>query len=144
LINSQNCAFLAMYDRRNRETVLLRADAEALAHGAISWQAINDAADVDCFTVAGQAQLPPTRARDVRTQWTHFWGASHIRKVTGPRGSGSVAGVRFWERLRPGHVEPEDLVLEPGYHPDRSELVGADLSRQGITYQAARRGRRRN
>jgi eukaryotic-like serine/threonine-protein kinase len=146
LINSQSCAFLAMYDRRTRETVLLRADAEALAHGAISWQAINDAADVDSFTLAGQGQPPPTRSRDVRIQWTHFWGPSHIREVTGPRGPGSVAGVRLWERLRPGQVEPEDLVLEPGYHPDRSAqaTVGADLSRQGITYQAGRRGRRRN
>ena len=117
LINSQNCAFLAMYDRRTRDTVLLRADAEALAHGAISWQAKNDAADVDCFTLAGQGQPRPSRARDVRTQWTHFWGASHILDVTGPRSSGSIASVRLWERLRPGHIEPEDLVLESGLPP---------------------------
>ena len=31
LITSRNCAFLAMYERRTRETVLLRADADALA-----------------------------------------------------------------------------------------------------------------
>jgi eukaryotic-like serine/threonine-protein kinase len=139
LINSQNCAFLAMYDRPTRDTVLLRADAEALAKGAISWQAEKDAADVDCFTVAGQGPLPPTRARDLRSQWIHFWGDSHILDVTGPLGSRSVASVRFWERLRPGHIEPEDLVLEPS-----ALTVGADLSRQGITYQASRRGRRRN
>ncbi len=33
LITSRNCAFLAMYDRKTRETVLLRADADALAAG---------------------------------------------------------------------------------------------------------------
>jgi serine/threonine-protein kinase len=144
LINSHNCAFLAMYDRRTRDTVLLRADAEALARGAISWQAIEDAADVDCFVAAGEGQPPANRPRDVRSQWIHFWGDSHMIGLTGPRGAGSVASVRFWEKLRPGHVEPVDLVLEPDYHPGRSTLVGADLSRQGISYQAGRRGRRRN
>ncbi len=35
LITSRNCAFLAMYDRKTRETVLLRADADALARGGL-------------------------------------------------------------------------------------------------------------
>ena len=54
LITSRNCAFLAMYDRKTRETVLLRADADALARGTVSWQASDDAVDVDFFTAAGE------------------------------------------------------------------------------------------
>ncbi len=145
LVTSRNCAFLAMYDGRARETVLLRSDADALAHGAVFWQADDDAADVDYFLAAGEGPPPQSRLRDVRSQWAHFWGYSHIHDVTGPRGSGSAPSVRFCERLRPGRVEAADLVLDPDYHPDRTQLtVGADLARQGIAPPPARSARRRN
>ena len=56
LITSRNCAFLAMYDRKTRETVLLRADADALARGVgFAGRPRDDAVDVDFFTAAGEA-----------------------------------------------------------------------------------------
>jgi serine/threonine-protein kinase len=133
LVTSRNCAFLAMYDRPTRETVLLRADADALASGTVFWQAANDAADVDCFIAAGEGPPPSSRNRDVQNQWNRFWGNSHIRNVDGPRGTGSAPTVRFRDKLRPGRVAPADLILDPDYHPGRSQLdQGADLGRQGL------------
>jgi len=146
LITSRNCAFLAMFDRKTRETVLLRSDADALARGVVSWQASNDAADVDFFTAVGDGPAAQTRSRDVQQQWVHFWGYSHINgRMTGPRGTGNNApSVQFWEKLHPGRVEPVDLILNPDYHPDRDRLdVGADLGRLGITRRTSRFGRPR-
>ena len=101
LITSRNCAFLAMYERKTRETVLLRADADALARGTVSWQARDDAVDVDYFTAAGEGAPPHKRSRDVQLQWVQFWGYNHINgRVTGPRARGTAPSVRFWERLR--------------------------------------------
>jgi eukaryotic-like serine/threonine-protein kinase len=146
LITSRNCAFLAMYDRKTRETVLLRANADALARGTVSWQASDDAADVDFFTVAGEGAPAPNRPRDLQLQWIHFWGLSHMNgRMTGPRGTGSAPTVRFWEKLRPGRVEPVDLVLNRDYLPDRERLnVGADLGWLGNALRVRRYGRQRN
>jgi serine/threonine-protein kinase len=146
LITSRNCAFVAMFDRRTRETVLLRADADALSRGAVSWQAVDDAVDVDFFVAAGDAPPSLIRPRDVLTQWIHFWGYSHVNgRITGPRGGGSLPSVRFWDRLHPGRIEPPDLVLNPDYHPDRERLnVGADLGKLGIAPRSSRYGRPRN
>jgi eukaryotic-like serine/threonine-protein kinase len=143
LITSRSCAFLAMYDRRTRETVLLRGDSDALARGTVSWQATDDAVDVDFFTAAGDGPPAPGRPRDVQVQWIHFWGYNHIHgRLTGPRGAGSPPSVRFWDRLHPGRIEPVDLLLNPDYHPDRDRLnVGADLGRLGITPRVTRYGR---
>jgi len=145
LITSRNCAFLAMYDRPTRETVLLRADADALACGTVFWQATDDSADVDYFIATGEGLPPPHRLRDVQHQWVQFWGYTHMKRVDGPRGPGSVPSVRFREKLRPGRVEPVELVLDPEYHPGRSQLTaGADLRRQGIALPPLRNGRARN
>ncbi len=145
LISSRNCAFLATYDRRIRETVLLRSDAETLAKGAVLWQASGDAAEVDCFIATGEGAPVVSRQRDVRKDWVHFWGNSHVTGVTGPRSSAAGPSVRLWERLHPGRIEPADLILDPDYHHDRSRLdVGADLTRQGIMPPPAHSGRRRN
>jgi serine/threonine-protein kinase len=134
LITSQNCAFLASYDRRPRETVLLRADPSALETGSVFWQAINDAADVDAFVAGNERLVPNGRPRDLFLHWVAFWGRSHMRLLTGPRVAGSAPSVRLREKLHPGRVEPADLILDPAYHPDRDRLsVGADLARQGIT-----------
>jgi eukaryotic-like serine/threonine-protein kinase len=139
LITSRNCAFLSLSDQRSPETVLLRADGDALARGAIFWQETEDLIDVDYFQAAGGG--PPinnNRTRDFQHQWIDFWRFNHIRRVSGPRGGFKV---RFRVKPRPGRVEPIDLVLDPAYHPGRDRLtVGADLLRQGINAVAARSG----
>jgi serine/threonine-protein kinase len=134
LITSRNCAFMSSHGKASRETVLLRCDADALACGSVVWQANDDAAEVDGFVVVGEQSPPSNRARDVQTQWIQFWGRNHIGRVTGPRGPGSPPSVRFRERPRPGQVlEPDDLVLDAAYHPDRPELtVGANLARPRV------------
>jgi serine/threonine protein kinase len=143
LITSRHCAFLAMYDRRTRETVLLRADADALSCGAVSWQAKDDAVDVDFFTAVGEGPPAPYRSRDLQSQWIHFWGHDHISgRLTGPRGTGSLPSVRFRDKLHPGRIEPVDLLLNPDYHPERERLnVGADLGRLGLTPRGTRYAR---
>ena len=140
LITSQSCAFLAAYDRKSRETVLLRADADAIARGTVSWQAKDDAVDVDFFIAAADAPLPSNRPRDLQNQWMDYWGKPHISgRMTGPRG-GSAPSIRLWERLRPGRVEPFDLIL----NPDRGMLnVGADLGWIGPKPRTARAPRAR-
>jgi serine/threonine-protein kinase len=145
LITSQNCAFVATYDRKTRETVLLRADPAALSNGAVFWQANNDAADVDVFTALGDGLPQSSRPRDVFSQWVSFWGRNHMQRISGPRGSGSPPSVRPREKLRPGRIEPADLVLDPDYHPGRDRLsVGADLARQGIVAKPLTSRRRRS
>jgi eukaryotic-like serine/threonine-protein kinase len=146
LITSRHCAFLAMYDRKIRETVLLRADADALARGTVFWQAGDDAADVDFFTAAGEGAPSPSRTRDVQLQWVHFWGLSHMSgHMTGPRGTGSTPSVQFRKKLRPGRIEPVDLRLNPDYHPDPGRLdVGANLGWLGNTLEGIRSGGQRN
>jgi serine/threonine-protein kinase len=137
LISTDHCAFLGTYDRRASETVLLRADEEAMAGGTVFWQAHGDAYEVDVFTAAG-SDPPPNRPQDVLFHWINFWGSNHIRDVTGPRGASTHPTVRPFERLRPGRVDPADLVLDPAYHPGRARLdVGADLARLGVVRRPA-------
>ena len=136
LVTSRNCAFLGSYDRRVSETVLLRVDEEAMAHGTIFWQGSGDAVEVDAFTAAVDEPLLG-RSRDVGFQWVNFWGSNHQTEITGPRSGSNLPSVRLWERLRPGRVEPSDLILDPNYHLGRPQLdVGADLSLQGISRRA--------
>jgi serine/threonine-protein kinase len=142
LITSRNCAFLAIGDRKPRPAALLRSDPDALTHGAVFWQGEGDAADVDFFVVAGDGPASPKVPRDVQSQWVRFWGSTHMRGISGPRGPGSAPAVRTSSRLRPGHVEPADLILDPNYPRDREQVsVGADLRRQGILFQARPVGR---
>jgi serine/threonine-protein kinase len=143
LITTDHCAFLGTYDRRVSETALLRADEEAMAGGTVFWQATGDAYEVDAFTTAG-TDPPPNRPQHVLFQWINLWGSNHIREVTGHRGGSSHDFVRLFDRLRPGRVEPSDLMLDPAYHPFRSRLdVGADSVRLGIVRMPAQgtRGR---
>ena len=129
LITSRNCAFLAMYDRKNQRDGL--AASRRRCPGAR-----------DGF-VAGQRRrrrcrfLHRGRRRSARTDRGHetfsFNGfisgdTSHINgRITGPRGAGSPPSVRFWEKLRPGRIEPVDLLLNPDYHPDRDRLKSAPI-----------------
>ncbi len=143
LVTSSSCAFLSSYDRRVSTTVLLRVDEEAMAHGTLFWQGNGDAADVDGFTAAMDESLS-TRLLDVNFQWVNFWGSNHQSEITGPRAGSNLPSVRLRERLKPGRVEPGDLILDPGYHPWRPQLdVGADLSLQGITPRSTAGYRRR-
>ncbi|QEH32795.1 Serine/threonine-protein kinase PrkC [Aquisphaera giovannonii] len=132
LVTTRSCAFLGTYDRRVSLTTLLRVDEEAMAGGALFWEARGDALDVDAFTAAG-ADTPQLLLRDVAFQWVAFWGSNHVAHVTGPRAGTSRPGARLLEKLKPGRVDPAGLILDPTYHPDRPALdFGADLSRQGI------------
>jgi hypothetical protein len=143
LITSRKCAFLAMFDHHARDPVLLRGDADALASGTVFWQVGDDATDLD-FLISASDRPPPTRSREVPVQWAQFWGDAHKRGLIVPKGAGS-ATVRFREKLRPGRIDPIDLILDPRYQPDRAELtLGADLTRQGITAPGARSARGRN
>jgi serine/threonine-protein kinase len=139
LVTSQNCAFLANYDRPARETVLLRSDPSALVHGSVFWQAINDAVDVDIFTALTDAPVQIGRPRDVLSQWVSFWGRNHMQQITGPGRAGRPPMVLLREKLHPGRVEPADLVLDPGR---RLLSVGADLARQGIVAKSGPARRR--
>lgn len=146
LISSGQCAFLSPFDRKPREGVLLRADADSLSKGAFFWQENDDAIEVDGFAAAGDSAPPAGRPRDLTSQWIALWGKSHSSRLTGPRGNGgSNPSARLRERLHPGRVAAEDLILDPDVHPGRPKLtVGADLVRQGIAPKPTRGARRRN
>jgi serine/threonine-protein kinase len=142
LITSKSCAFLSSYDRRVFETVLLRVDEEAMARGTLFWQGHGDAVDVDAFAVADREPLS-TRLRDVFFQWVNLWGSNHQTDISGPRATSNSPSVRLRDRLKPGRIEPSDLILDPTYHVGRAQLdVGADLSLQGVTGRTAATGRR--
>ncbi|MEO6809213.1 MAG: protein kinase [Isosphaeraceae bacterium] len=134
LVSSYRCAFLDAFDRgagRLRETVVLRADAEALAQGALLWQPSNDVYDVSHFTAAGDATpVVPPLGTDVERQWVAFWGLSHVATpVTGPGRGSSGPSVRLLNRkLRPNAVKPADLALDPKDSSGRkAPAVGARL-----------------
>jgi serine/threonine-protein kinase len=146
LISSRQCVFLSMYERKARETALVRADADALAGGTYMWQAKGDVADVDFFIAVAEGGAPSYRPRDLQLQWIHYWGPTHMKGLTGPRAGGGPPVVRFSERLRPGRVEPANLILmgsDLRSNPPEP-AVGADLSRQGIAPLPPRYGRARN
>ncbi len=97
LISSQNSVFWTLSDRRarDRDAVLLRADADALAGGLLFWQADNDVHDLDLVTAAGDVPSPPNRARDSQLQWLSLCASNHINRFTGPNGVNGVHSVRF-------------------------------------------------
>jgi serine/threonine-protein kinase len=143
LIQSLRCAFLGTYDRRASDTVLFRSDPDALPRGLALWQGVGDAIEVDRFA-ALEDTAASVRYRDVQLQWANLWGANHQRDLTGPRAGSIIPSVRLFERLKLGRVEPQDLCLDPGYHPYRAMLdAGADLSRQGILPRQLSGARRR-
>jgi serine/threonine-protein kinase len=143
LVTTRNCAFMGSYDRRASDTTLLRVDEDAMAHGSLFWQGTGDALEVDAFTAVDN-EPASYRPRDVAFQWVYLWGANHMRDITGPHAGSNLPSVRLVDRLKPGRIEPSDLILDPDYHPGRSQLdVGADLSRQGVSRRTAAGGRRR-
>ena len=114
-----------------------------MALGTAFWQGGGEAVEVNAFTAAVDEPLL-SRSRDVGFQWVNFWGSNHQTEITGPRSGSNLPSVRHFERLRPGRVEPSDLILDPNYHLGRQQLdVGADLSLQGASRRIAGRGPRR-
>ncbi len=113
-----------------------------MAHGTVFWEGSGDAVEVDTFTAAVDEPLA-NRSRDVGFQWVSFWGGNHQLEITGPRAGSNLPSVKLWERLKPGRVEPPDLILDPNYHLGRALDVGADLSLQGISRRPAVPVRRR-
>ena len=145
LITSRNCAFLAMYDRPTRETVLLRAmlRCAGVRYGFLAGGRGRSRRGL-LYCGGGGTAARESRDADLQHQWVQFWGASHIRNVDGSRSS-TAPSVRFLDKLRVGRISPADLILDPQYHPGRIELKqGADLRRQGLALPAPRSGRTRN
>ncbi len=152
LISSRNCVFWTFVDRRvrDRDAVLLRVNADALAGGSLFWQANNDVHELDLVTAAGDGPPPSNRARESQVQWANLCGTNHIDLFTGPRGT-SVPSVQFRDRPRSGRVvrveelQPADLILDSNHHPGRAHLdVGADLSQQRIMPRSTRTSSRRD
>jgi serine/threonine-protein kinase len=142
LVTSRSCAFLAMSDRRPRETIVLRSNPDALARGTYSWQGTNDVLDLDNFIAASDADPSGNgRPRDVYHQWIEFWGANHIKHASGPalRGPSRGLKVRFRVKLRPGAIEPSELALDPTFHPGADKVtVGATFQPEAVPPVAAR------
>lgn len=133
LVSTQNCAFFGTYERTTVASVLLRADAGAMAHGAIFWQASGDGFEVTAFAATGNAGPTPGRRIDVARRWGELWGEEHMRNISGPHGAGATASTRLLARLRPGNVEAADLAIDPNYPPNRRHhAIGVDLNRLGI------------
>jgi serine/threonine-protein kinase len=136
LVASRDSAFVSYFTGAPRDAVLLRADTGSLAHGSLFWQGHNDAYDVPHFTAGGDAPPAPNSRSDLQHQWVDLWGPNHIRRATGHGKGSTTPSVRFLERLRPGDVAPDDLVLDPNpaHLRDRKTLdLGADPRRLGLT-----------
>ncbi len=130
LISSRDTAYMASYTPPSRESVLLKVEPNSLAQGALFWQGINDAYEVQNFTARTDKPLVQNAHPDVFRQWVSFWGANHFRLPGGRAG----AAVHFRTRPRLGNVTPGELALDPDDHPGRTELdVGADLNRLQVT-----------
>ena len=137
------CAFFGTFDRADESGALLRADAGALAHGAVFWQSQGDALEVPCFVLTGDSPPAAGRHPDMIGQWVNFWGEHHAVQVSGPRSPAGLPAHRTVGKLHPGNVDPGDLAIDPDYPAGhRPDGVGVDLSRLGIT-PSPRGGRRR-
>lgn len=146
LVTTQNCLFVASYDKPDVPSVLLRADPVSLAHGTVFWQASGDAFEVPVFLATGATTPPSTSASrkpDVNQQWASLWGEAHFHNVSGPKGPTGVPGTRLAAKLRVGDVEPADLAIDPNYPPRRSHHeLGVDFTALGIN-PANRAGNKR-
>ena len=135
LIHSTHCAFLTLSDRRarDREGVLLRANADSFAGGTLYWQAENDVHELDLVTSAEDAPAPANRPREALLQWAVLRDSNRWNHVVGPRGPGNAPNLQLRERLRPGRIEPADLMLSRDQTSGRAQPdIGADLPRMGI------------
>ncbi|MHB1559920.1 MAG: hypothetical protein ACYC61_20920, partial [Isosphaeraceae bacterium] len=135
VVNSRRSAFLTLADTRPREAVFVRVDADAFAGGCLFWQADSDGFELDHVAAAGESVLPASRTRDLPNQWAQFWGSNRRSAISAPRSTVH----RQHDRLRPGSIEPADLLLEMTVRgPGGSIAVGADLARLGVRPRAVR------
>jgi serine/threonine-protein kinase len=135
LVTSHRCAFFGVYQRPSNQSVLLHVDPESFAHGSLFWQSTGDALEVPVLAAAMASPIRPGRRPDDVRQWLELWGPDHVRAVRGLRSPHGTPSTRTVARLRPGRVEPGDLVLDrryPADSPPPSDL-GADFARLGIT-----------
>jgi serine/threonine-protein kinase len=126
VIATRGCALFDAFDRgpAPSTTVLLRSDPQALARGSVVWQSDHDAYAVSQFVTTGAVDQTPTSFLDLRRDWVSFWGESH---VIGPvEAKGLIRLGR--ERLRPGAVEPRDVVVRPLNPRGPALALGADAS----------------
>jgi serine/threonine-protein kinase len=138
LVSSNSSAFLDATPPPRaggvRRSVLLRADEEAMAHGAVFWQGDRDAYELARFTASDRDQLTAERKRDVQHSWINFWGHYHIVNVTGPKpGDPKASGISLAVRRQPESIGPADLVVSVA---QRNRTVGADSVRLGISAAA--------
>jgi serine/threonine-protein kinase len=135
LVSTRQCAFFGTYEHtssRTRESVMLRADAESLAHGTLFWQSSQDALAVPHLVALGDSAPPSGRRDDTSIQWMSLWGRAHVSTSTELGASLSVRPVVY--PLRLGAVAPGDLAIDPSFRPGRQALeLGVDLARLGIT-----------
>jgi serine/threonine-protein kinase len=139
LVSSNRTAYLDAFDHTSgnwrERPVLLRANPEALACGALSWQSVGDDYQVSGFLAPDDAPSASNVRPDVQRDWVRFWGAAHIGRVHGPVRGIAAPGVHLRVgRLKPGSLTPDDLALEaPGPNRSRPVDIGADLSWLGAT-----------
>jgi serine/threonine protein kinase len=142
LISSVRTAFLDAFEHAPgvwmERPALLRADPDALARGAVSWQADGDAYQVSSFLAPGELPPPQTPGgADIVRDWVGLWGQAHIVGVSGPaRGRPNITVGLRGERLRPGPVALADLAVQAiGPGKGRVPEVGADLQWANVTAQ---------
>ena len=126
LLATRGSAFFDSFDRgpSPSTTVLLRSNADALARGSILWQSDHDAYAVAQFVTTGDIDQTPTSFPDLRRDWVAFWGDSHVLEPIDPKGVIRLAR----ERLRPGAVEPKDVVVRPVNPRGTPPALGADAA----------------
>lgn len=134
LVSSESTVFLDGFDHAGEayrdRSVLLLADAGAIARGVLAWQSQGDTLDVVHFLGESGAALPSNSRPDVSRDWVDLWGEAHVARVAGPgRGSAPVlVRLHGGAKVRPGLVKPGDLALEStGIRRGRKPEVGADL-----------------
>jgi serine/threonine-protein kinase len=126
VLATRGCALFDAFDRgpAPSTTVLLRSNADALAHGSIVWQSDHDAYAVSQFVTTGDVDQTPTSFLDLRRDWADFWGESHVIQPVEAKGL-----IRLGrERLRPGAVEPRDVVVRVLNPRGPAVALGADAS----------------
>jgi serine/threonine-protein kinase len=143
LVSGDGTAYLDAFDHGDgpwrERPVLLRADPEAMARGALSWQGKGEDYQVQAFLAPGDGPPQSSTRPDVQRDWVAFWGEAHIDGASGPARGEADREVRLKaDRLKPGQVAPTDLAVESaGPDPERPIRAGADLGWLSATAEAS-------
>ena len=138
LVSTQNSAFFGTFEKPEIRSVLLQAEPGSLAHGTVFWQASGDAFEVPVFAAAGETPPgpggnPAARRHDVNQNWAALWGDVHFHNVIGPKGPSGTPSTRLLARLRPGEIDPRDLIIDMNFPPGRKHHeIGVDFATLGI------------